>query len=85
MPEKRAVFRDVAAGAIIAAALILPMALPRLNDGAARVKVQVRTNETEPARVLTVETSKSVCTTAKAALSYGDPTEGAYTQINCGD
>jgi hypothetical protein len=84
MHEKRATFREAAAAAFVAAALVLPLALPLLG-GATHAKVQFRTSETEPARVLTLRTSKSVCATAAAALSYGDPTNGAYTEINCDD
>jgi len=85
MHDTRAAFREVAAGAFVAAALVVPLALPLLNDGATHAKVEFRTSETEPARVLTLRTSKSVCATAAAALSYGDPKDGAYTEINCDD
>lgn len=85
MHETRAAFREVAAGAFLAAALALPLALPLLNDGATRAKVQFRTGDAEPARVLTLKTSRTVCATAAAALSYGDPKDGPYTAINCDD
>jgi hypothetical protein len=83
MQETRGAFRELAAGAFVAAALVLPLALQLLADGATRAKVQFRTSDTEPARILTVKISKSVCATAAAALSYGDPGDGAYTEINC--
>ncbi len=85
MQEKRAAFREVAAAGFVAAALVLPLALPLLDHGATHAKVQFRTGETEPARVLTLRTSRSVCATAAAALSYGDPRDAAYTEINCDD
>ena len=85
MHEKRATFCEAAAAAFVAAALVVPLALPLLGDGATHAKVQFRTSETEPARVLTLRTSKSVCATAAAALSYGDPRDGTYTEINCDD
>jgi hypothetical protein len=83
MHEKRA-FQDAVASAMVAAALVLPLALPLLDD-ATHVKVHVSAGGGEPPRVLTLKTSKSVCATAAAVLSYDDPADGSYTKISCDD
>ena len=84
MHENRSAFRDIVASGLIAAALVLPLALPLLDD-ATRAKMHIRASDNEPPRVLTLKTSKSVCATAAAVLSYADPADGSYTEISCDD
>jgi hypothetical protein len=84
MQDKRSTPRDLAAGLFVAFALALPfLQLP--GDGAARMKVHFRGEDGGAARVLSTETSRSLCAAMAAALSYGNPDTGAFTQVNCGE
>jgi hypothetical protein len=74
--------RDVAAGALVLAALGLPLA-HLLGDGMARMQVRFRTTEMAKPRTFTTETSSSVCTVMAAALAYEDPGTGTFTQVDC--
>ncbi|HXY98963.1 MAG TPA: hypothetical protein VEI03_03115 [Stellaceae bacterium] len=84
MQDKRTTLRDLAAGVFVTLALALPfLHLP--GDGAARMKVHFRSDDGGRARVLSTETSRSLCTVMAAALSYDDPATGAFTRVNCTD
>jgi hypothetical protein len=81
MHVKRSTLHDIAAGAIIAAALALPF-VPLPGDGAARMKVHFRTDTGKP-QSFSAETSQSVCSIMAAALSYENPKDGAFTDVKC--
>lgn len=84
MQDKRSTLHDMAAGLLVVLALALPFVrLP--GDSAARMKVHFRSDNGETPRVLSTETSHSLCTVMAAALSYEDPDTGAFTQVNCSE
>jgi hypothetical protein len=80
--ERVSTLGDAAAGLVVAAALALPF-LPVPGDVAAHMKVNFRTETGEPSRVLSTETSSSLCAVMAAALSYEDPGTGAFTEVKC--
>jgi hypothetical protein len=84
MQDKRSTLHDIAAGAIVAAALALPF-VPLPGDGAARMKVHFRTSDTGKPPSFSTETSQSVCTMLAATLTYEDPKDGAFTHVNCSE
>ena len=82
MPDKSSTLRDTATGLLVVLALALPfLQLP--GDSVARMKVHFRADKGEAPRVLSTETSSSLCAVMAAALSYDNPNTGAYTQVNC--
>lgn len=84
MQNKHATFRDLAAGIIVTLALALPfLQLP--GNGAARMKVHFRSDDGGVARMLSTQTSRRLCTAMAAALSYEDPSTGAFTEVNCAE
>jgi hypothetical protein len=84
MQDKRSTLHDIAAGAIVAAALALPF-VPLPGDGAARMKVHFRTSDTGKPQSFSTETSQSVCSMLAATLTYEDPNDGAFTHVNCSE
>lgn len=84
MQDKRPMLRDLAASFLVVFALALPFVrLPA--DSAARMKVHFRSDNGEAPRVLSTETSRSVCNVMAAALSYRDPSTGAFTEVKCSE
>jgi len=84
MRDLRSTLQDLAAGVIVATALALPV-VQLTGDSAARMKVHFRTESGEKPRILSTETSSSVCAVMAAALSYGSPDTGAFTEVNCSE
>lgn len=76
--------RDMAAGALVLIALLLPV-LPFTADSKARMRVHFRTMEMTNPRAFTAETSRGVCTAMAAVLTYENPDTGEYTRVACGD
>lgn len=84
MRDRPSLLRDVAAGLLVLATLSLPF-LPLPGDGAARMKVDFRTSADARPQLLSTRTTRSVCTVMAAALSYDDPSTGAFTRVKCQD
>ena len=84
MQNWRMTMQDTAAGLIVLAALALPF-VQFPGDSAARMKVHFRTESGEKPRVLSTQTSRSLCTVMAAALTYQNPDTGAFTEVNCSE
>lgn len=82
MQDRRWTLHDMVAGLLVVLALALPFVrLP--GDSAARMKVHFRSDNSETPRVLSTETSRSLCNVMAAALSYDNPSTGAFTEVKC--
>ncbi|HEV2549058.1 MAG TPA: hypothetical protein VGU20_17080 [Stellaceae bacterium] len=83
MHIRRSSFHDIAAVALVLAALAVPVM--HLVSDAARMHIKFRTAEMAKPHTFTTDTSRSTCTLMAAALAYENPETGAFTQVDCGE
>lgn len=83
MHIRRSSFHDVAAVALILAALALPVM--HLVSDAARMHIKFRSAEMAKPQSFTTDTSRSTCALMAAALGYENPDTGAFTRVDCGE
>ena len=83
MQIRRSSFHDIAAVALVLAALALPVM--HLVSDAARMHIKFRTAEMAKPQSFTTDTSRSTGTLMAAALGYENPDTGAFTRVDCGE
>jgi hypothetical protein len=83
MHIRRSSFHDIAAVALVLAALAVPVI--HLVSDAARMHIKFRSAEMTKAQTFTTDTSRSTCELMAAALEYKNPETGAFTQVDCGE
>jgi hypothetical protein len=83
MHIRRSSFHDIAAVALVLAALALP--LMHLVSDAARMHIKFRSAEMAKPQSFTTDTSRSTCALMAAALGYENPDTGAFTRVDCGE
>jgi hypothetical protein len=83
MHIRRSSFNDIAAVALVVAALAVPVM--HLVSDAARMHIKFRTAEMAKPQTFTTDTSRSTCTLMAAALAYENPETGAFTHVDCGE
>jgi len=83
MHIRRSSFHDIAAVALVLAALAVPVA--HLVSDAARMHIKFRTAEMAKPQTFTTETSRSTCALMAAVLAYENPDTGAFTQVDCSE
>ena len=83
MQVKRSSFHDIAAVALVLAALAVPV-MHLLSD-ASRMHIKFRTPDMAKSQTFTTDTSRSTCALMAAALAYENPDTGAFTRVDCGE
>jgi hypothetical protein len=83
MQVKRSSFHDIAAVALVLAALAVPVM--HLVSDAARMHIKFRTPDMAKPQTFTTDTSRSTCALMAAALAYENPDTGAFTRVDCGE